>query len=144
MCIRDSLGTVPICEYGTPSTNEIPDSLMPYIQTNDSFLLKNHGALTIGNTLEKAYFLMESTESVSYTHLSIHNQDKFSDFTEVDPNTFYRYLIFECQEQKISFLQSLSVEQQKYPVSYTHLACHNAMDSPAVNPSTLNRVNGVI
>ncbi|MBC5787351.1 MULTISPECIES: class II aldolase/adducin family protein [Clostridiaceae] len=56
------LGTVPICEYGTPSTNEIPDSLMPYIQTNDSFLLKNHGALTIGNTLEKAYFLMESTE----------------------------------------------------------------------------------
>ena len=35
---------------------------MPYIQTNDSFLLKNHGALTIGNTLEKAYFLMESTE----------------------------------------------------------------------------------
>ncbi|WP_069989056.1 hypothetical protein [Massilioclostridium coli] len=45
---------------------------------------------------------------------SIHNQDKFSDFTEVDPNTFYRYLIFECQEQKISFLQSLSVEQQKY------------------------------
>ncbi len=56
------LGTVPICEYGTPSTMEIPDSLMPYIQKHDAFLLKNHGALTVGNTLIKAYFNMESTE----------------------------------------------------------------------------------
>ena len=56
------LGTVPICEYGTPSTMEIPDSLMPYIQKHDAFLLKNHGALTVGNTLLKAYFNMESTE----------------------------------------------------------------------------------
>ena len=52
------LGTVPICEYGTPSTMEIPDSLMPYIQKHDAFLLKNHGALTVGNTLLKAYFNM--------------------------------------------------------------------------------------
>lgn len=56
------LGTVPICEYGTPSTNEIPDSLMPYLQDHDAFLLKNHGALALGNTLNKAYFNMESTE----------------------------------------------------------------------------------
>lgn len=56
------LGTVPICEYGTPSTMEIPDSLMPYIQKHDAFLLKNHGALTVGNSLIKAYFNMESTE----------------------------------------------------------------------------------
>lgn len=56
------LGTVPVCEYGTPSTMEIPDSLMPYIQSHDAFLLKNHGALTVGNTLLKAYFNMESTE----------------------------------------------------------------------------------
>ncbi len=56
------LGTVPVCEYGTPSTMEIPDSLMPYIQKHDAFLLKNHGALTVGNTLMKAYFNMESTE----------------------------------------------------------------------------------
>lgn len=56
------LGPVPICDYGTPSTMEIPDSLAPYIQTNDAFLLKNHGALTVGNSLLKAYFNMESLE----------------------------------------------------------------------------------
>ena len=57
-----TLGAVPTCVYGTPSTEEIPDSLQPYLQTNDAFLLKNHGALTVGNTLTKAFFLMEEVE----------------------------------------------------------------------------------
>jgi L-fuculose-phosphate aldolase len=57
-----TIGYVPTCEYGTPSTMEIPDSLMPYIQNHDAFLLKNHGALTVGNTLKKAFFTMEEVE----------------------------------------------------------------------------------
>ena len=57
-----TIGNVPTCEYGTPSTMEIPDSLMPYIQNHDAFLLKNHGALTVGNSLQKAQFVMEEVE----------------------------------------------------------------------------------
>ena len=57
-----SLGSVPTCDYGTPSTMEIPDSLMPYIQNHDAFLLKNHGALTVGCDLNKAMFVMEEVE----------------------------------------------------------------------------------
>ena len=57
-----TIGNVPTCDYGTPSTMEIPDSLMPYIQKHDAFLLKNHGALTVGNTLTRACFTMEEVE----------------------------------------------------------------------------------
>ena len=57
-----TIGNVPTCEYGMPSTMEIPDSLMPYIQKHDAFLLKNHGALTVGNTLLRACFTMEEVE----------------------------------------------------------------------------------
>ncbi len=57
-----TIGSVPTCEYGTPSTMEIPDSLAPYIQDHDAFLLKNHGALTVGCTLTKAFFTMEEVE----------------------------------------------------------------------------------
>ena len=57
-----TIGNVPPGEYGTPSTMEIPDSLMPFIQKHDAFLLKNHGALTVGNTLQKAQFTMEEVE----------------------------------------------------------------------------------
>ena len=57
-----TIGNVPTCAYGTPSTMEIPDSLMPYLQQHDAFLLKNHGALTVGNTLQRACFTMEEVE----------------------------------------------------------------------------------
>ena len=57
-----TIGDVPTCEYGTPSTMEIPDSLEPYIQNHDAFLLKNHGALTVGFNLTKALFIMEEVE----------------------------------------------------------------------------------
>ena len=57
-----TIGNVPTCDYGTPSTMEIPDSLMPYIQKHDAFLLKNHGALTVGNSLMRACFTMEEVE----------------------------------------------------------------------------------
>ena len=56
------LGTVPIAEYGTPSTDEIPDALSKYLQNYDAFLLENHGALTVGNTLLSTYFKMETLE----------------------------------------------------------------------------------
>jgi L-fuculose-phosphate aldolase len=57
-----TIGEVPTCAYGTPSTMEIPDSLEPYIENHDAFLLQNHGALTVGCTLTKARFVMEEVE----------------------------------------------------------------------------------
>lgn len=57
-----TIGDVPTCDYGTPSTMEIPDSLNPYIQNHDAFLLRNHGALTVGCNLQKAFFVMEEVE----------------------------------------------------------------------------------
>ena len=57
-----TIGDVPTCDYGTPSTMEIPDSLDPYIQNHYAFLLRNHGALTVGCNLQKAFFVMEEVE----------------------------------------------------------------------------------
>ena len=57
-----TIGSVPTCQYGTPSTMEIPDSLAPYIQNHDAFLLENHGAHTVGCSLTKAQFIMEEVE----------------------------------------------------------------------------------
>ena len=56
------VGAVPIAQYGTPSTMEIPESLEPYIQDYDAILLANHGALSFGCDLNTAFFRMESTE----------------------------------------------------------------------------------
>lgn len=57
-----ALGCVPIAEYGTPSTNEIPDAVEKYLPYYDAVLLENHGALTYSDSLLAAYHKMESVE----------------------------------------------------------------------------------
>jgi len=56
------LGCVPIAEYGTPSTMEIPDNVEKYLPHYDAVLLESHGALTWGQDLINAYHKMESLE----------------------------------------------------------------------------------
>src|SRR5918993_3048837 len=57
-----TLGSIPIAEYGTPSTAELPDAVRKYIKAHDGMLLANHGAVTCCRTLMSAYFKMETIE----------------------------------------------------------------------------------
>jgi L-fuculose-phosphate aldolase len=57
-----TLGCVPLAEYGTPSTQELADSVDRLIRTSDGLLLSNHGALTVGKDVYDAYYKMEVVE----------------------------------------------------------------------------------
>ncbi len=57
-----TIGTVPLAEYGTPATEELPNTLKPYIHSCDAFLMANHGVVTVGSSLMDAYFKMERVE----------------------------------------------------------------------------------
>jgi L-fuculose-phosphate aldolase len=57
-----TLGSIPIAEYGTPSTPELPAAVRKYIKAHDGLLLANHGALTIGPDVYAAYYKMETIE----------------------------------------------------------------------------------
>lgn len=57
-----TIGSVPIAKYGTPSTHEVPDSIVPYLPDHDAILLENHGAITVGVDLTTAYYRMETLE----------------------------------------------------------------------------------
>ncbi len=57
-----TLGSVPIAEYATPSTRELPDAVAKYVKAHDGMLLANHGALTMGADLYAAYYKMETIE----------------------------------------------------------------------------------
>ncbi|MEG1569549.1 MAG: class II aldolase/adducin family protein, partial [Oscillospiraceae bacterium] len=67
-----AFGSVPLTPYGTPSTNEVPDSIAPYLQNHDVLLLQNHGALTVGCDLTTAYYRMESLELLAKITLTAH------------------------------------------------------------------------
>ena len=57
-----TLGSIPIAEYGTPSTPELADAVRQFIKTHDGLLLANHGALTVADELLAAYYKMETLE----------------------------------------------------------------------------------
>ncbi len=57
-----TLGSVPIAEYATPSTKELPEAVRKYVKTHDGMLLANHGALTLGADVFAAYYKMETIE----------------------------------------------------------------------------------
>jgi L-fuculose-phosphate aldolase len=58
-----NLGSVPVAEYATPSTDEVPSSIAPYIRAHNAVLLANHGVITWGRDLMEAYFRLETIES---------------------------------------------------------------------------------
>jgi L-fuculose-phosphate aldolase len=60
--VLTTLGSIPIAEYATPSTQELPDAVRKYIKAHDGMLLANHGALTVGADLFAAYYKMETIE----------------------------------------------------------------------------------
>ncbi len=57
-----NLGSVPIAPYATPSTEEVPNSIEPFLANHQAILLANHGALAWGKDLMSAYFKLESLE----------------------------------------------------------------------------------
>ncbi len=57
-----TLGSIPIAEYGTPSTSELPAAVAKYVKAHDGMLLANHGALALGKDLFSAYYKMETIE----------------------------------------------------------------------------------
>jgi L-fuculose-phosphate aldolase len=57
-----TLGSVPIADYATPSTRELPEAVRKYVKAHDGMLLANHGALTLGADVFAAYYKMETIE----------------------------------------------------------------------------------
>lgn len=56
------MGRIPLADYGLPSTDEIPQSIEPYVKNHSAVLLANHGALAWGKDLTQAYYRMETME----------------------------------------------------------------------------------
>ena len=67
-----AIGSIPLTPYGTPSTDEVPNAIAPYLAEHDVMLLKNHGALTVGCDLITAYYRMETPELYAKISLTAH------------------------------------------------------------------------
>jgi L-fuculose-phosphate aldolase len=60
-----TLGKVPVVPYGTPSTPELADNVGTAACSAQALLMANHGALTVGDSLYRAWERMEALEQVA-------------------------------------------------------------------------------
>lgn len=56
------VGRAPIVPYGASGTPELGDRVEPFLAEHDALLLANHGAVTMGSTLDQAWIRMETLE----------------------------------------------------------------------------------
>ncbi len=64
------MGKVPIAPYARPSTPEVPASIRALIQLTDFLLLDRHGSLTIGASLQEAFYKLEMMEHTAQSYLA--------------------------------------------------------------------------
>ena len=59
------LGEVPVTEFAMLSTDEVPESVRPYVHTHNAVLLANHGSLAWGPALPAAFDRLEVVEQTA-------------------------------------------------------------------------------
>jgi L-fuculose-phosphate aldolase len=53
------LGDVPVTKYATPGGKEFADTILPFVAKSNVIILANHGTVSFGETVEKAYWWTE-------------------------------------------------------------------------------------
>src|SRR3954447_10294832 len=53
------LGEVPTATYETPGTQKFAETIVPHLKPSNTIILANHGTVTFGHDLEKAYWNSE-------------------------------------------------------------------------------------
>ncbi|ROR03502.1 class II aldolase/adducin family protein [Desulfosoma caldarium] len=65
-----AVGPVPTAPYAMPSTDEVPRSLLPFVENHHAVLLSRHGSLTMGRDVRQAYYRLEKMEHAARSLLA--------------------------------------------------------------------------
>jgi len=61
--IEINMGDIPIAKYAIPGGQAFADAILPFIDKSDIVIQANHGTVSVGSTVEKAYFLTEMLDA---------------------------------------------------------------------------------
>jgi L-fuculose-phosphate aldolase len=59
------LGNIPLAEYATPSTDEVPHSIAKYVKEYNAIMLANHGLVAYAADIEEAFYITEKVERIA-------------------------------------------------------------------------------
>lgn len=78
------LGKIPTAPYAKPSTSQVPESIRPYVKQTDCILLNKHGSLSVGNSLQEAFYKLELLEHTAKCYLKALSIGKVSELSKAE------------------------------------------------------------
>src|SRR6266699_3147053 len=76
------LGDVPITQYETPGGQKFADTVLPFVKKTNVVILANHGTVSYGETVERAYWWTEILDAYCRILLLARDLGKVNYFTE--------------------------------------------------------------
>jgi len=76
------LGEVPITKYETPGGQAFADTILPFVQKSNVVILANHGTVSYGETVERAYWWTEILDSYCRMLMLAKDLGKINYFSE--------------------------------------------------------------
>jgi L-fuculose-phosphate aldolase len=76
------LGDVPITKYETPGSKTFADTILPFVKQTNVVILANHGTVSYGETVERAYWWTEILDAYCNILMMARGLGKVNYFTE--------------------------------------------------------------
>jgi L-fuculose-phosphate aldolase len=76
------LGDVPITQYKTPGSQEFADTVLPFVKNANVMILANHGTVSCGETVERAYWWTEILDAYCNILMMAKGLGKINYFTK--------------------------------------------------------------
>jgi L-fuculose-phosphate aldolase len=76
------LGDVPIARYDTPGSQNFADTILPFVKKSNVVVLANHGTVSWGETVEKAYWWTEVLDAYCRMLMLARGLGRVNYFTE--------------------------------------------------------------
>ena len=76
------LGDVPITKYEIPGSQEFADTILPFVHKANVIILANHGTVSFGETVEKAYWWTEILDAYCRMLMLARGLGRVNYFTE--------------------------------------------------------------
>lgn len=80
------MGEIPIAPYETPGTQRFADTVLPFLHGTSCVILKNHGTVSFGKTLEEAFWKTEILDSYCRILMLARQLGKVDYFTQQQTN----------------------------------------------------------
>ena len=76
------LGDVPIAKYDMPGSQDFADTILPFVKKTNVIILANHGTVSYGETVEKAYWWTEILDAYCRMLMLARSLGRVNYFTE--------------------------------------------------------------